>query len=106
MFNFFNPGVFLPQISGKYLVNWSFNCVLISGNAGQTYTAKVESNDFETFNFTPSTTSKHYNFQTIISTYGFSLSGDYGIYFTITSPENSTIHLTSNIVNVSYVSKL
>lgn len=107
--NFFNPGELLPQISGNYLVNWSFNCTLIEGNPNQIYTATIEALNSESFNFTPSLLSvKHYNFSTIISSAGFSvlLGDDNSITFSITSPENSTIHLTSNIVNVNYVSKL
>jgi hypothetical protein len=31
--NFFNAEGFIPQISGNYLVRWSFTCVLASGTA-------------------------------------------------------------------------
>jgi len=106
--NFFNPGYFIPQISGNYLVRWSFTCLLASGSPSQTYTGTVESLNTETFNFIPSATvSTTQNFQTIISTPGFSIGEfDTSIKFTITSPENSTLNLTSNIINIKYISEL
>jgi hypothetical protein len=43
----------------------------------------------------------------MIDTVGFSyVEGGDGIHFTITSPVNATLHLTSNIVNIKYVSAL
>lgn len=106
--NFFNPGEFIPQISGNYLVRWSFACLLASGTPAQTYTGTVRSINTETFNFIPSnsvTTTN--NFHTIISTVGFSYGeGGVGMHFTITSPVNATLHLTSNIINIKYASAL
>ena len=107
--NFFNPGGFIPQISGMYLVRWSFTCLLASGTPAQSYTATIESINTETFNFVPSATNTiTQNFQTIIATAGFSIENEFnpGILFTITSPVNSTLHLTSNIINMKYISAL
>jgi hypothetical protein len=106
--NFFNPGAFVPQISGNYLVRWSFNCLLASGTPDQTYTATIQSLNTETFEFIPSpTVTTTQIFHTIISSPGFSI-GDFdtSMQFTITSPVNSTLHLTSNIINIKYVSAL
>jgi hypothetical protein len=104
--NFFNPGAFLPQISGNYLVNWSFNVILVSGTPSLNYTATISCNNTETFTFVPTTTSTHYNFQAVMSSSGFSMNEVDAIVFSMTSPENATIHLTSNIVRIKYVSKL
>jgi hypothetical protein len=107
--NFFNPGAMIPQISGNYLVRWSFTCLLASGTAGQTYTATIQSIiNSETFNFIPSSTaSTSQIFHTIISSPGFSIGEfDTSIQFKITSPENSTLNLTSNIINIKYVSDI
>lgn len=41
-----------------------------------------------------------------MSSSGFSMNEVDAIVFSITSPENATIHLTSNIVRIKYVSKL
>jgi hypothetical protein len=107
--NFFNPGSLVPQISGNYLVRWSFSCLVASGSSGQTYTATIQSPiNTETFNFIPSSTvTTSQIFHTIISSPGFSI-GDFdtSIQFTITSPENSTLNLTSNIINIKYISAL
>lgn len=107
--NFFNPGALVPQISGNYLVRWSFNCLLASGTPDQTYTATVQSLiNTETFEFIPSASvSTTQIFHTIISAPGFSV-GDFdtSIQFKITSPVNSTLNLTSNIINIKYVSAL
>lgn len=106
--NFFNIEGVVPQISGNYLVRWSFTCLLASGTPGQTYTATIQSINTETFNFIPSSTvSTTNNFHTIISSPGFII-GDFNpiIQFSITSPVNSTLNLTSNIINIKYISPI
>jgi hypothetical protein len=105
--NFFNPGVILPQIAGNYLVRWSFNCLLTSGTSGQTHTARIQCLNSETFNFVPSASNSTTNyFQAIISTPGFGYEGNGNLTLSIISPVNATLHLTSNIVNIKYISAL
>jgi hypothetical protein len=105
--NFFNPVGILPQITGTYLIRWSFNCLLTSGTPGQTHTATIRCLNTETFNFVPSATASTTNyFQAIISTSGFNFDGDGNMVLSITSPVNATLELTSNIVNIKYISAL
>ena len=102
--NFFNPGAYVPEIAGNFLVSWTFNVALTAG-INSTVTASIYTGfATNTYNFNITYTPNSYNFTTIIPCAGFS--EDDEIQFGFTSPNNITIEFYTTLVNISYVSEL
>ena len=104
--NFFNPsGEFYPEISGNFLISWSFSVQLTAGSETPVIAQVHSGIKTNSFNFNATSTPVTYNFTSILPCAGFGGEED-GIQFQFNSPATITINLLSNFLHISYISEL
>ena len=99
-----NSYEFYPEISGMYLVSWSFTYQLNSGSS-TTMTANVttNNNDFH-FTFPVSNTIQQTSFSTVIACAGFA--AEDLINFSMSATETLTLNLIANSVTIQWIGPL